>query len=51
MTYDFSVFDNLFETQMVEFLKHYVQKDGNITDIDEVTKKFGKFIFNHSVDP
>lgn len=45
------VFDNLFESQMLEFLKHYIQKNGTFNDINEVTKKFGQFTFNYSTNP
>jgi len=47
----FSVFDNLYENQMIDFLKNYIEKDGTFQDIKEVNKKFGKFIFDMSVNP
>ena len=45
------VFDNLYENQMVDFLKNYIEKDGTFKDINAVNKKFGKFIFDMSVNP
>ena len=47
----YSTFDNLFDRQMIEFLKNYMQEDGRIPNIQEVAKKFVEFIYDHSINP